>query len=192
MSFLGCLAPRGESWCAGIWFGTLPHYLITPLAPKETEFLQPLLSVYQLPFFFSPLGFWSGGCPSITTPEWMSRDALFRPHRRRKKKKKSDETGGSFVPFLKSSQHRIGIVLFCISGEKKVVFNLWLADIIRCDLIWWSSSLSAILYLCLPYSCLRYNRQFFIPVSLHGEKKKKKKNLCSGLILLMLKSDYGL
>ena len=34
-------------------------------------------------------------------------------------------------------------------------------------------SLSAILYLSLPYSCLHYNRQFFIPVSLRGEKKKK-------------------
>lgn len=189
MSFLGCLAPRGESWCAGIWFGTLPHYLITPLAPKETEFLQPLLSVYQLPFFFFPFGVLIRRV-SVHHDAWMNVQRCFvSSPQAPKKKKKSDETGGSFVPFLKSSQHRIGIVLFCISGEKKVVFNLWLADIIRCDLIWWSSSLSAILYLCLPYSCLRYNRQFFIPVSLHGEKKK---NLCSGLILLMLKSDYGL
>ena len=47
---------------------TLPHHLITLLALKETEFLQPLLSVYQLPFFFFP--------------HWGSDPAGVRPSRR--------------------------------------------------------------------------------------------------------------
>lgn len=65
-------------WWYLIWHpSTLPH---NPLALQETDILQPLLSVCTLLF---PLGSRSGGCPSITMPEWMSGDGSFHPLRHR-------------------------------------------------------------------------------------------------------------
>lgn len=92
----------------------------------------------------------------------------------------------AILKFLQHIAAELGSSAFVAVGEKKLYyFDLWLLDIICCDLIWWSMSTPAILYLCLPYCCLWYNRQFSFPISVQ-------ENLCSGLILLMLKSDYGL
>lgn len=106
-----------------IWHpSALPH---NPPRPEGNRIFTASALCLSIAFFFLPL--WgsdpAGVCPSRRLnecPEML----CFVPTGAEKKKKKSDETGGSFVPFLKSSQHRIGIVLFCISGEKKVVFNL--------------------------------------------------------------------
>lgn len=172
-------------WWYLIWHpSTLPH---NPLALQETEILQPLLSVCTLLF---PLGSWSGGCPSITMPEWMSGDGSFYLLRHRGLSEMIGDICRTHtacfegVYFFHNIDVKLGSSSF-VAVEKKVVL-FW--SLIAWYHLLWSDMIehvtSPILYLCLPFSRLWYNRQFSFPIS--------GKNLCSGLILLMPKSDYEL
>ena len=118
----------------------LPHHLITLLALKETEFLQPLLSVYQLPFFFFP--HW-GSDPAGVRPSRRLNECpemlCFIPTGAAKKTKKNICWDGRELHALfeiLSAHSRDRPLLYKRWKGSRVVCNLRLADIIRCDLIW--------------------------------------------------------
>lgn len=131
---LAVSAPEGICGCAGIGFRTLLRCLITPLALKQAEILQPFVSVY--PLTVAP-GSWSDVSSSITMPEWTSRDALFHPHRQQALSDEMADGSTMSRPFLKVFHH--GAARFCHSLSllwKKDDFKLWLVNIfavIWCD-----------------------------------------------------------
>ena len=155
--------------CYLIWHpSTLPH---NPIALKETEIVQPLLSVYPLPFFLrgpAPAGVRPSQCPNecpemlCFIPTGVGTDLM----------RCETATVVHTCPFWNS----LGIFLpsrdlFCRSRkETRIFLNLWLQPWYH---LLWSDMIervtSAILYLRLPYSCLRYNRQFSFPISVQGK-----------------------
>lgn len=110
-------APEGICGCAGIGFRTLLRCLITPLALKQTEILQPFVSVY--PLTVAP-GSWSDVSSSITMPEWTSRDALFHPRRQQALSDEMADSSTMSGPFLKVFHHGAATFLpFSLSAVEK-------------------------------------------------------------------------
>lgn len=152
-----------------IWHpSTLPH---NPIALKETEIVQPLLSVYPLPCSFgAPIRRVSVhhnarmnvqrcfvSSPQAPRPIWWDGRQL-------------QSYIHALFEILSAYFCRVGI-FFCRHGkETRIFLNIWLLPWYH---LLWSDMIervtSAILYLRLPYSCLRYNRQFSFPISVQGK-----------------------